>query len=270
MKIKNSAQKQGFTLVELSIVLVILGLLVGGVLTGQSLIRASELRSVVTEYQSYRTATHAFRDKYFSLPGDMTNATAFWGKDNAACTGHTGATATPGTCNGNGDGQLSQPSGANATGESVRYWQHLALAGLVSGTYTGNASSGHAQDTTAGQNVPRSKLSNAGWGTYHYGTFGVDNTGWGNFEGVYNTVYLYGVKYYSGLYEGEVLKPEEAWNIDTKMDDGRPGLGIMRVYETNSNCHDAGGWSATLPLASTANYKLNSTSVACMLILNMT
>lgn len=68
-----------FSLVELSIVLVILGLLVGGVVAGQSLIRAAELRSVSTDYQRFLTATLTFRDKYFALPGDFTMASRVWG-----------------------------------------------------------------------------------------------------------------------------------------------------------------------------------------------
>ena len=71
--------KKAFSLVELSIVLVILGLLVGGILTGQSLIRAAELRSVTTEFSQYQTAVMTFRDKYFAIPGDMKNARDFWG-----------------------------------------------------------------------------------------------------------------------------------------------------------------------------------------------
>ena len=82
--------RSGFSLVELSIVLVILGLLTGGILAGQSLIRAAELRSVATESQRYMAALNSFRDKYFALPGDMANATAFWGAQNA----------TPATCHG--------------------------------------------------------------------------------------------------------------------------------------------------------------------------
>lgn len=62
--------RSGFSLVELSIVLVILGLLVGGVLTGQSLIRASELRKFMNTMERYKAATYTFRDKYFALPGD--------------------------------------------------------------------------------------------------------------------------------------------------------------------------------------------------------
>ena len=81
-------QRHAFSLVELSIVLVILGLLVGGVLSGQSLIRAAQLRSVTTQFANYRAAVFTFRDKYFALPGDMANASAFWGS-----AGGTGADA---------------------------------------------------------------------------------------------------------------------------------------------------------------------------------
>ena len=71
--------RSGFSLVELSIVLVILGLLTGGILAGQNLIRAAELRSVTTQFQNYHAAVMTFRDKYFALPGDMANAEDFWG-----------------------------------------------------------------------------------------------------------------------------------------------------------------------------------------------
>ena len=83
---------RAFSLVELSIVLVILGLLVGGILAGQSLIHAAELRAVSSEYQRYRTAIYAFRDKYLGLPGDITTATNFWG----AADGSTGTTRPAG------------------------------------------------------------------------------------------------------------------------------------------------------------------------------
>ena len=60
--------QSAFTLVELSIVLIIVGLLVGGVLTGQALIRAAELRAITTEKDKYITTLYAFRDKYQALP----------------------------------------------------------------------------------------------------------------------------------------------------------------------------------------------------------
>src|ERR1019366_6843373 len=67
----------GFTLIEMSIVLVIIGLIVGSVLVGRDLIRAAELRSVISEVEKYKTAVMTFKGKYDCLPGDCANATTF-------------------------------------------------------------------------------------------------------------------------------------------------------------------------------------------------
>ena len=122
----HRVSSQAFSLVELSIVLVILGLLVGGVLSGQSLIRAAELRSVTRDITRYTTATYTFRDKYFSIPGDMTSATSFWGTDNVSCPNGGGST---GTCNGNGDGAIGDPAGVGNICENQEFWRQLGLAG---------------------------------------------------------------------------------------------------------------------------------------------
>lgn len=103
----KKARHNGFSLVELSIVLVILGLLTGGILAGQSLIRASELRSVGNDVGRFYTATQSFRDKYFALPGDMAIATQIWGtQDNTPGTCKTTPSTTILTCNGDGNGQI--------------------------------------------------------------------------------------------------------------------------------------------------------------------
>ena len=120
-----------FSLVELSIVLVILGLLTGGILTGQNLIRAAELRSVTTQLQAYQTAVMSFRDTYQAVAGDMRNATRFWGYSSGitACDNLTGAADAPaGVCDGNGDGRviLSSSAGAHAARESYQFWRRRA------------------------------------------------------------------------------------------------------------------------------------------------
>ena len=75
-KINNLIQQAGFTLIELSIVLVIIGLIVGGVLTGQDLIRAAEIRATIGQYEKYNTAVNTFRTKYNGIPGDLLAASS--------------------------------------------------------------------------------------------------------------------------------------------------------------------------------------------------
>lgn len=113
--------QSGFSLVELSIVLVILGLLTGGILGGQALIRAAELRTAMSDYSRYTAAVMSFREKYFALPGDMTNATAFWGDNNTVCPDAGITNGTPGTCNGNGDSNWGSQT------EQFLVWQHLGV-----------------------------------------------------------------------------------------------------------------------------------------------
>ena len=219
--------QSGFSLVELSIVLVILGLLTGGILGGQALIRAAELRTVATDYARFATAAQTFRDKYFAIPGDMANATAFWGKSAADCNAHAGTAATPGTCNGDGNGQISWASAANSTGEAFQFWKQLALAGLVEGTFSGISGSGHPIHSIIGVNVPRGKLSNSSFGVTFYVTAGDAF----NYGLNYGNQMTFGAA--NGIFDasGPILRPEESWNIDTKLDDGRPATGsIINAY----------------------------------------
>lgn len=248
--------QRAFSLVELSIVLVILGLLVGGVLSGQSLIRAAELRAVGTEYQRYVAASQSFRDKYFALPGDMTNATSFWGKDAAICNAQTGTAATPGTCNGNGNGLI--PLAGIEPYEQHRLWQHLALAGLIEGSYTGVAGTGGASHCQVGINCPRSKAGgNNGWGIEAYANYAGD-AGWYAFA--YNNVLVTGAQTTTENPSTAAFKPEEAWNIDTKLDDGRPALGKVLAVRW-STCTTSTTFSDTAGV-----YRLDSSSPACGIV----
>ncbi len=259
--LSSISPKQAFSLVELSIVLVILGLLVGGILAGQSLIRAAELRSVATEYNRYVTATHSFRDKYFALPGDMTNAEAFWGTMSAGtCPNATAGTGTQ-TCNGDGNGQLRYSGAANQSNELFTYWQHLANAGLIEGSYTGIAGSAGAYRTVIGTNVPASKLPNAGWTVLWEGTKG---SGSQSFAGNYGNVFYFGAQASGNdVTYAPLIKPEEAWNSDKKIDDGLPGTGKLRVLENTSSVTPG---CATTDDASTAEYALSNSSKLCSFI----
>ena len=114
---RKAALIAGFTLIELSIVLVIIGLVVGGVLVGRDLINAAEIRSLLKEQEQFKTAAATFRGKYDCLPGDCWNAMTF-------------GFAT----NGNGDGIMGDPTGDLFNGlnaEQLSFWQQLFQAGLI-------------------------------------------------------------------------------------------------------------------------------------------
>lgn len=246
-----------FSLVELSIVLVILGLLVGGILAGKSLIHAAELRSVMEEYDRFRTAGSAFRDRYFGLPGDITNATHLWGKSSTYCNGQSGSVGTPGTCNGNGDGALSATATANSTAEEFQAWNQLALAGLVEGTYTGASDVTGSTVAVPGRNVPASKIPQAGWSIWyapHYtgnaGTFAYD----------YGNAMQFGRANTAGRTYSSIITQAEAWNIDTKADDGRPGSGHW-IAANWSGCTNA-----TTMTDTQTTYRLASNYIACSML----
>ncbi len=260
----NTNHEHAFTLVELAIILVILGLLVGGVLVGSTLIRGGELRAVTSEYQRYTTAMTGFKDKYFALPGDMTNATSVWGTDADGCPGTNAAiTYSAATCNGDGDGTFDV--NASTSNEDFRAWQQLANAGFIEGSYSGVANSVTATHAYAkiGTNVPRSKLSAAGWSIYNLSI--IDVTSVIYFESTYNNVFLFGGEVATNMTINPIIKAEDAYNIDTKLDDAKPGSGNVLVLESQSDCHDA-GTSNIAELAGTAAYDLDNTNIGCALV----
>ena len=255
--------KSGFSLVELSIVLVILGLLTGGILAGQSLIRAAELRAVTTEYQRYATAIQSFRDKYMAIPGDMSNATRFWSRQAGTgdcVTGSAAAVGTPGTCDGNGSGTLTLAA-ASQSAEPFQFWRQLALAGLIEGSFSGYAGSGGANHSVAGTNVPPSRISNGAWWTFSSPNYPGDSESYA-FD--YGNYILIGTSIANTMPLNPLFRPEEAWNIDTKMDDGKPAQGRVIARFWNNTCAAADdGSHANNDL--NASYKLTDNSLQCSL-----
>jgi prepilin-type N-terminal cleavage/methylation domain-containing protein len=256
---KNNA---AFSLVELSIVLVILGLLTGGILTGQSLIKAAELRAVPTEAEQFAAAVNTFKGKYFGLPGDITNATSFWGDNNTHCADGAITNGTPGTCNGDGDGAI-EVAGANAEGEIFMFWNQLALAGLINGQFSGIAGTGSGFDSDAGVNAPASKLSSGIWAVfYHSGDHGIF---FRDVSGLSSNDLMVGADTGTVYPENPLLRPEDAWNIDKKMDDGQPGRGKVQGGHWSDDCSSANdGSSATNDYD--ASYRLTDSSVQCALL----
>ncbi len=250
---------KAFSLLELSIVLVIIGLIAGGIVAGSSMIRAAELRAITTEYSQYQTAVMTFRDKYLGLPGDLKNATAFWGAADGGdgigndC-GQIESTGTE-TCNGNGDGELEDINDNGFTIiENLRFWQHLANAGLISGTFSGSDGTTAPYHAVIGENVPTSKASGAGWSVEHpcFGTNAVCTNldlDWGN-------VWYVGAQHSSYYSTIGFFTAEEIWNLDKKMDDGMPNSG--RLWRGDASCAE----SSDLEDPS-INYDLDDTSSLC-------
>ncbi|MDH5535129.1 MAG: type II secretion system GspH family protein [Betaproteobacteria bacterium] len=117
-------KQHGFTLIEIAIVLVIIGLLLGSVLKGQELITAARVRNLIAQQDDIKAAYFGFLDRYRLLPGDYDAATTnIRGISTAACNGG----------NGNANGQIELTAPAN---EMVLVWEHLSKAGFISRTYT--------------------------------------------------------------------------------------------------------------------------------------
>src|SRR5690606_37133013 len=119
-------QQQGFTLIEIAIVLVIIGLLLGGVLKGQELITSARVRNMISSQDGIKAAYFGFLDRYRALPGDYNGAQA----NIPGC----------GSCtNGNNNGQIRTQSAGDAIDEPNNVWEHLSRAGFITGTYTYSA-----------------------------------------------------------------------------------------------------------------------------------
>jgi len=142
-------QKQhGFTLVEIAIVLVIIGLLLGGILKGQEMITQAKIKNVVADMSGVSAAMYGYQDRYKALPGDDNRANPRW------------TTTAPGDGNGIITGiytVLASGTTQQATMEAGFFWQHLRLAGFISGTGTEqpfNAVSGRMGVQTGDGAVP--------------------------------------------------------------------------------------------------------------------
>lgn len=125
------SRERGFTLVEIAIVLVIVGLLLGGVMKGQELIHSAKVKNLANDFRSIATLVSAYQDRFRHFPGDQTQAQldAAFGTGTAnACTPE-----SAGKCkanNGRLDGAWNDSA---ATSESAVFWQHVRLANLASG-----------------------------------------------------------------------------------------------------------------------------------------
>lgn len=200
-------KQSGFTLIELAIVLVIIGLLLGGVLKGQELINSSRIKNVVNDFNSTSSAIYGYQDRYRQIPGDdpVANTTARWA-----------GTAYPAATGGNGDGIINNgaagcvfTAAAGATNECYVFWVDLRQAGFITGALVSGPPQNAFNGTLGVQNAADALQSGGAAG----GGGGAGNVGSG----------------FRGIIVCESNIPDKsAQAIDTQLDDGNPSTGSIR------------------------------------------
>jgi prepilin-type N-terminal cleavage/methylation domain-containing protein len=181
----------GFTLVEIAIVLVIIGLLLGGILKGQEMITQAKIKNSIADFSGISAAYYGYQDRYRAIPGDDPNADTRWTTPTAATKGD-GNGIVAGTYN-NGNAVCA------ANVEACSWWDHLRRAGFVAG-------SGVLQPTNA-----------------FAGQIGVQT---GDANTATPGVVMGG---FSGLVVCSANIPDKvAIAMDTQMDDGRIATGTVR------------------------------------------
>jgi prepilin-type N-terminal cleavage/methylation domain-containing protein len=131
---QTKVRQSGFTLVEIAIVLVIIGLLLGGILKGQEMITQARIKNVINDFNGITAAYASYQDRYKAIPGDDGNAASRWVAPPLPLT----------AVSGNGNGQVAgaynaYPAGAVpvAAEESNLFWWHLRLSGFIAGPTSG-------------------------------------------------------------------------------------------------------------------------------------
>lgn len=227
-------RRRGFTLIELSIVLVIVGLIVGGVFVGQDLVQAARIRSQISQITKVNSSVRTFQTKYNALPGDMLAGNAIQnGFITTSCNGTQGSR--------NGDGVLDSADAPyhqlQGFGEVALFWADLTSSNLIDGAFP--PAGVPALACGAANAVPMSLTPGSNYLGNYFPSAKIGRT---NFIYVYenNNVNWFGVSALTSVDSARVnsgtsIAVIEAYSIDTKLDDGLPLSGnVQAVYLNNT------------------------------------
>lgn len=217
---KNHTQSKGFTLVELAIVMIIIGLLIGGILKGQELIINAQINSTVAQFKGILTAHHTFKDIYRYPAGDLPAGIANSRIPNCPISGCLG-----GNGNNSVGNRLGSAQDINAI-ENIEYWKHLALTDMITGVDP-NAPTAPA-GAVAGFSNPVADIGGV----------------WNAFTPNAASTVGYTDKARGTMLEiaahprtrGATTTPSIASKIDRKLDDGMPNTGDVAAEFRNQGC----------------------------------
>jgi len=238
---------KGFTLIELSIVLVIIGLIVGGVLAGKDLIRAAGVRATITQIERYNTAANTFRGKYGYLPGDIRDPDA-----SSFGFAPRGQYAGEGDGNGTIEGVSTNYPGHNfgnceMAGETAMFWVDLSAVHLIDGSFTAASPvvipSGNITTTSTPSIDAYFPAAKAGENNYIYVWSDPIKLSGANAFG-FSGVSLVNTSSSCGLTSTPSLTVKEAYSVDSKIDDGLPQQGRVTAEYLTTGSGSWNPWAA--------------------------
>lgn len=246
---KQVLKKNGFSLTELSIVIVIIAFLISAILKGQNLVNEARVQSIVSEVANLQVAANSFYIKYRKYPGDFDEAAG-------ATTGNWWAVSAI-TKDGDNNSKIEFKNTATTpVYEGYVAWQHLSLAGMLTSPYPGSASVEPTLNTGAavpGTDVPLSKSGGGYLIDYSSSASAYDATTAGAYGILEKNIMALGVPLAtsaSPVKVGGIITPGQAMSLDTKMDDGAPITGSVRGADgsgaTAGNCISAGVYKISL------------------------